>query len=115
MVEPLKGVASACTSLNAIERAKARLPFHTRRRRRSRRISSRSFSSFSSSSSSSNEAKTEATPPVVNVVERDKIIIENIARDFRRSFTLAKKKEDNEEEEEEEEETSPISKLKARR
>lgn len=97
MVEPLKGVASACTSLNAIERAKARLPFHTRRRRRSRRISSRSFSS----SSSSNEAKTEATPPVVNVVERDKIIIENIARDFRRSFTLAKKKEDKEEEEEE--------------
>ena len=108
MVEPLKGVASACTSLNAIERAKARLPFHTRRRRRSRRISSRSFSSFSSSSSSSNEAKTEATPPVVNVVERDKIIIENIARDFRRSFTLAKKKEDNEEEEEEEEEETSI-------
>ncbi|CCO66311.1 predicted protein [Bathycoccus prasinos] len=100
MVEPLKGVASACKSVNAIERAKAHLPFHTRRRRR-RRISSRSFSSFSSSSS--NEAKTEATPPVVNVVERDKIIIENIARDFRRSFTLAKKKEDNEEEEEEEE------------
>lgn len=100
MVEPLV-VASAQSSLNAIERAKARLPFHTRRRRRSRRISSRSFSSFSSSSSSSNEAKTEATPPVVNVVERDKIIIENIARDFRRSFTLAKKKEDKEEEEEE--------------
>jgi ribosomal protein S18 acetylase RimI-like enzyme len=99
MVEPLKGVASACTSLNAIERAKAHVPFHTRRRRRSRRISSRSFSS--SFSSSSNEAKTEATPPVVNVVKRDKIIIENIARDFRRSFTLAKKKEDNEEEEEE--------------
>ena len=97
MVEPLKGVASACKSVNAIERAKAHLPFHTRRRR-SRRISSRSFSS---SFSSSNEAKTEATPPVVNVVERDKIIIENIARDFRRSFTLAKKKEDNEEEEEE--------------
>ena len=101
MVEPLKGVASACKSVNAIERAKAHLPFHTRRRR-SRRISSRSFSSFSSSSS--NEAKTEATPPVVNkVVERDESIIENIARDFRRSFTLAKKKEDNEEEEEEEE------------
>ena len=103
MVEPLKGVASAFKSLNAIERAKAHLPFHTRRRRRRRRrrISSRSFSSFSSFSPS-NEAKTEATPPVVNkVVERDKIIIENIARDFRRSFTLAKKKEDNEEEEEE--------------
>ena len=99
MVEPLKGVASACKSLNAIERAKAHLPFHTRRRRRrSRRISSRSFSS--SFSSSSNEAKTEATPPIVNVVKRDKII-ENITRDFRRSFTLAKKKEDNEEEEEE--------------
>ena len=97
MVEPLKGVASAFKSLNAIERAKAHLPFHTRRRRRRRRVSSRSFSS---SFSSSNEAKTEATPPVVNVVERDKIIIENIARDFRRSFTLAKKKEDNEEEEE---------------
>ncbi|CAL6424816.1 unnamed protein product [Bathycoccus prasinos] len=104
MVEPLKGVASAFKSLNAIERAKAHLPFHTRRRRR-RRVSSRSFSS---SFSSSNEAKTEATPPVVNVVERDKIIIENIARDFRRSFTLAKKKEDNEEEEEEEEETSIV-------
>ncbi|CAL6419686.1 unnamed protein product [Bathycoccus prasinos] len=104
MVEPLKGVASACKSVNAIERAKAHLPFHTRRRR----ISSRSFSSFSSFSSS-NEAKTEATPPVVNkVVERDKIIIENIARDFRRSFTLAKKKEDNEEEEEEEEEETSI-------
>ena len=105
MVEPLKGVASAFKSLNAIERAKAHLPFHTRRRRRRRRVSSRSFSS---SFSSSNEAKTEATPPVVNVVERDKIIIENIARDFRRSFTLAKKKEDNEEEEEEEEETSIV-------
>ena len=105
MVEPLKGVASACKSVNAIERAKAHLPFHhTRRRRRRRRRRSRiSFSSFSSSSSSSsNEAKTEATPPVVNVVERDKIIIENIARDFRRSFTLAKKKEDKEEELEEE-------------
>jgi len=104
MVEPLKGVASACKSVNAIERAKAHLPFHTRRRRRRRRrrISSRSFSSFSSFSPS-NEAKTEATPPVVNkVVERDKIIIENIARDFRRSFTLAKKKEDKEEELEEE-------------
>ena len=101
MVEPLKGVASACKSVNAIERAKAHLPFHhTRRRRRRRRVSSRSFSS---SFSSSNEAKTEATPPVVNkVVERDKIIIENIARDFRRSFTLAKKKEDKEEELEEE-------------
>ena len=99
MVEPLKGVASAFKSVNAIERAKAHLPFHhTRGRRRRRRVSSRSFSS---SFSSSNEAKTEATPPVVNVVERDKIIIENIARDFRRSFTLAKKKEDNEEEEEE--------------
>ena len=95
MVEPLV-VASAQSSLNAIERAKAQ-PFHTRRRRRSRRISSRSFSS---SSSSSNEAKTEATPPIVNVVKRDKII-ENITRDFRRSFTLAKKKEDKEEEEEE--------------
>ena len=94
MVEPLV-VASAQSSLNAIERAKAQ-PFHTRRRRRSRRISSRSFSS----SSSSNEAKTEATPPIVNVVKRDKII-ENITRDFRRSFTLAKKKEDKEEEEEE--------------
>ena len=94
MVEPL-GVASA-QSLNVIERAKAQ-PFHTmRRRRRRRRISSRSFSS----SSSSNEAKTEATPPIVNVVKRDKII-ENITRDFRRSFTLAKKKEDKEEEEEE--------------
>jgi len=96
MVEPLV-VASAQSSLNAIERAKAQ-PFHTRRRRRSRRISSRSFSS---SSSSSNEAKTEATPPIVHVVKRDKIIIENITRDFRRSFTLAKKKEDKEEEEEE--------------
>jgi len=95
MVEPLV-VASAQSSLNAIERAKAQ-PFHTRRRRRSRRISSRSFSS----SSSSNEAKTEATPPIVHVVKRDKIIIENITRDFRRSFTLAKKKEDKEEEEEE--------------
>ena len=95
MVEPLV-VASAQSSLNAIERAKAQ-PFHTRRRRRSRRISSRSFSS----SSSSNEAKTEATRPVVHVVKRDKIIIENITRDFRRSFTLAKKKEDKEEEEEE--------------
>ena len=94
MVEPLV-VASAQSSLNAIERAKAQ-PFHTRRRRRSRRISSRSFSS----SSSSNEAKTEATRPVVHVVKRDKIIIENITRDFRRSFTLAKKKEDKEEEEE---------------
>ena len=94
MVEPLV-VASAQSSLNAIERAKAQ-PFHTRRRRRSRRISSRSFSS----SSSSNEAKTEATPPIVHVVKRDKIIIENITRDFRRSFTLAKKKEDKEEEEE---------------
>ena len=93
MVEPLV-VASAQSSLNAIERAKAQ-PFHTRRRRR--RISSRSFSS----SSSSNEAKTEATPPIVHVVKRDKIIIENITRDFRRSFTLAKKKEDKEEEEEE--------------
>ena len=102
MVEPLV-VASAQSSLNAIERAKAQ-PFHTRRRRRSRRISSRSFSS----SSSSNEAKTEATPPIVHVVKRDKIIIENITRDFRRSFTLAKKKEDNEEEEEEEEETSIV-------
>ena len=98
MVEPLKGVASACKSVNAIERAKAHLPFHhTRRRRRRRRISSRSFSS----SSSSNEAKTEATPPIVNVVKRDERI-ENIARDFRRSFTLAKKKEDKEEELEEE-------------
>ena len=94
MVEPLV-VASAQSSLNAIERAKAQ-SFHTRRRRRSRRISSRSFSS----SSSSNEAKTEATRPVVHVVKRDKIIIENITRDFRRSFTLAKKKEDKEEEEE---------------
>ena len=95
MVEPLV-VASAQSSLNAIERAKAQ-PFHTRRRRRRRRrISSRSFSS----SSSSNEAKTEATPPIVHVVKRDKIIIENITRDFRRSFTLAKKKEDKEEEEE---------------
>jgi len=98
MVEPLKGVASAFKSVNAIERAKAHLPFHTRRRRRRRRISSRSFSSFSSFSSS-NEAKTEATPPIVNVVKRDKII-ENITRDFRRSFTLVKKKEDKEEEEE---------------
>ena len=94
MVEPL--VVASAKSLNVIERAKAQ-PFHTRRRR-SRRISSRSFSS----SSSSNEAKTEATPPIVNVVKRDKII-ENITRDFRRSFTLVKKKEDEEEEEEEEE------------
>jgi ribosomal protein S18 acetylase RimI-like enzyme len=92
MVEPL--VVASAKSLNVIERAKAQ-PFRTRRRR-SRRISSRSFSS----SSSSNEAKTEATPPIVNVVKRDKII-ENITRDFRRSFTLAKKKEDKEEEEEE--------------
>jgi ribosomal protein S18 acetylase RimI-like enzyme len=98
MVEPLKGVASAFKSVNAIERAKAHLPFHhTRRRRSRRRISSRSFSS----SSSSNEAKTEATPPIVNVVKRDERI-ENIARDFRRSFTLVKKKEDKEEEVEEE-------------
>lgn len=96
MVEPLKGVASAFKSLNAIERAKAHLPFHTRRRRRRRRVSSRSFSS---SFSSSNEAKTEATTPI-NVVKRDKII-ENITRGFRRSFTLVKKKEDKEEEEEE--------------
>ena len=96
MVEPLKGVASAFKSVNAIERAKAHLPFHTRRRRRRRRVSSRSFSS----SSSSNEAKTEATPPIVNVVKRDERI-ENIARDFRRSFTLVKKKEDKEEELEE--------------
>lgn len=95
MVEPL--VVASAKSLNVIERAKAQ-PFRTRRRRRSRRISSRSFSS--SFSSSSNEAKTEATPPIVNVVKRDKII-ENITRDFRRSFTLAKKKEDKEEEEEE--------------
>jgi ribosomal protein S18 acetylase RimI-like enzyme len=105
MVEPLKGVASACKSLNAIERAKAHLPFHhtrRRRRRRRRRRSRISFSSFSSSSSSSsNEAKTEATPPIVNIVKRDERI-ENIARDFRRSFTLAKKKEDKEEELEEE-------------
>ena len=97
MVEPL--VVASAKSLNVIERAKAQ-PFRTRRRR-SRRISSRSFSS----SSSSNEAKTEATPPIVHVVKRDKIIIENITRDFRRSFTLVKKKEDEEEEEEEEEET----------
>ena len=92
MVEPL--VVASAKSLNVIERAKAQ-PFHTRRRRRRRRrrISSRSFSS----SSSSNEAKTEATPPIVNVVKRDKII-ENITRDFRRSFTLVKKKEDKEEE-----------------
>ena len=93
MVELSLVVASAISLNNVIERAKAQ-PFHTRRRR-SRRISSRSFSS----SSSSNEAKTEATPPIVNVVKRDKII-ENITRDFRRSFTLAKKKEDKEEEEE---------------
>jgi ribosomal protein S18 acetylase RimI-like enzyme len=71
-------------------------PFHTRRRIRRASFSS-SFSSFSSSSS--NEAKTEATTPV-NVVKRDERI-ENITRDFRRSFTLAKKKEDKEEEEEE--------------
>ena len=95
MVELSLVVASAKSLNNVIERAKALSPFHTRRRRR-RRISSRSFSS----SSSSNEAKTEATPPIVNVVKRDKII-ENITRDFRRSFTLVKKKEDNEEEEEE--------------
>ena len=94
MVELSLVVASAKSLNNVIERAKALSPFHTRRRRR-RRISSRSFSS----SSSSNEAKTEATPPIVNVVKRDKII-ENITRDFRRSFTLAKKKEDKEEEEE---------------
>ena len=99
MVEPLV-VASAQSSLNAIERAKAQ-PFHTRRRRRRRRRRRISSRSFSSSSSSSNEAKTEATPPIVHVVKRDKIIIENITRDFRRSFTLAKKKEDKEEEEEE--------------
>ena len=95
MVEPSLVVASA-KSLNVIERAKVQ-PFHTRRRIRRASFSS-SFSSFSSSSS--NEAKTEATPPIVNVVKRDKII-ENITRDFRRSFTLAKKKEDKEEEEEE--------------
>ena len=99
MVELSLVVASAKSLNNVIERAKALSPFHTRRRRRRRRrISSRSFSS---SSSSSNEAKTEATPPIVHVVKRDKIIIENITRDFRRSFTLAKKKEDKEEEEEE--------------
>ena len=91
MVELSLVVASAKSLNNVIERAKALSPFHTRRRR----ISSRSFSS---SSSSSNEAKTEATPPIVHVVKRDKIIIENIARDFRRSFTLVKKKEDKEEE-----------------
>jgi ribosomal protein S18 acetylase RimI-like enzyme len=95
MVEPL--VVASAKSLNVIERAKVQ-PFHSRRR--IRRASSRSFSSSSFSSSSSNEAKTEATPPIVNVVKRDKII-ENITRDFRRSFTLAKKKEDKEEEEEE--------------
>ena len=96
MVELSLVVASAFKSLNVIERAKVQ-PFHTRRRIRRASFSS-SFSSFSSSSS--NEAKTEATPPIVNVVKRDKII-ENITRDFRRSFTLAKKKEDKEEEEEE--------------
>ena len=100
MVELSLVVASAFKSLNVIERAKVQ-PFHTRRRIRRASFSS-SFSSFSSSSS--NEAKTEATPPIVNVVKRDKII-ENITRDFRRSFTLVKKKEDEEEEEEEEEET----------
>ena len=96
MVELSLVVASAKSLNNVIERAKALSPFHTRRRRRRRRrrISSRSFSS---SSSSSNEAKTEAPPPIVNVVKRDKII-ENITRDFRRSFTLVKKKEDKEEE-----------------
>lgn len=88
MVEPL--IVASAKSLNVIERAKVQ-PFHSRRR--SRRISSRSFSS----SSSSNEAKTEATTPIINVVKRDKII-ENITRDFRRSFTLVKKKEDKEEE-----------------
>ena len=93
MVELSLVVASAKSLNNVIERAKAQ-PFRTRRRRRSRRISSRSFSS----SSSSNEAKTEATTPV-NVVKRDERI-ENITRDFRRSFTLVKKKEDKEEEEE---------------
>ena len=82
MVEPL--VASA-GGLNIIKRAKV-LPFHSRRRRR--RVSS------CSSSSSSKEAKT-ATP--INVVKRDKII-EDIARDFRRSFTLVKKKDKEEEE-----------------
>mgnify|MGYP000562249553 CR=1 FL=1 len=83
MVEPL--VASA-GGLNIITRAKV-LPFHSRRRRR--RVSS------CSSSSSSKEAKT-ATP--INVVKRDKII-EDITRDFRRSFTLVKKKDKEEEEE----------------
>jgi len=82
MVEPL--VASA-GGLNIIKRAKV-LPFHSRRRRR--RVSS------CSSSSSSKEAKT-ATP--INVVKRDKII-EDITRDFRRSFTLVKKKDKEEEE-----------------
>ncbi len=88
MVEPL--IVASAKSLNVIKRAKVQ-PFHTRRR--IRRASSRSFSS----SSSSNEAKTEATTPIINVVKRDKII-ENITRDFRRSFTLVKKKEDKEEE-----------------
>ena len=93
MVEPL--VVASAKSLNVIERAKVQ-PFHSRRR--IRRASSRSFSSSSFSSSSSNDAKTEATTPV-NVVKRDERI-ENITRDFRRSFTLVKKKEDKEEEEE---------------
>ena len=88
MVEPL--VVASAKSLNVIKRAKVQ-PFHSRRR--IRRASSRSFSS----SSSSNEAKTEATPPIINVVKRDKRI-ENITRDFRRSFTLVKTKEDTEEE-----------------
>ncbi len=89
MVEPL--IVASAKSLNVIKRAKVQ-PFHSRRR--IRRASSRSFSS----SSSSNEAKTEATTPIINVVKRDERI-ENITRDFRRSFTLVKKKEDKEEEE----------------
>ena len=88
MVEPL--VVASAKSLNVIKRAKVQ-PFHSRRR--IRRASSRSFSS----SSSSNEAKTEATPPIINVVKRDKRI-ENITQDFRRSFTLVLKKEDIDEE-----------------
>ena len=98
MVEPLKGVASACKSVNAIERAKAHLPFH--QPGGGGGGGGYPLAPFPPSSSS-NEAKTEATPPIVNVVKRDERI-ENIARDFRRSFTLVKKKEDKEEELEEE-------------